>query len=101
MYDRGYLSEVRAGWRRTSAKPLPTPPAAGTQEAHEVEQHARVGSTRRLGGVLYVVRIFPNAESCLRLVRALTIEPRPLEDHRYLNVDLSKEHKKEALRQAA
>jgi putative transposase len=44
-----------------------------------------------------------NAESCLRLVRALTIERHEawLEDHRYLNMDLLKEHKKEALRQAA
>jgi putative transposase len=51
----------------------------------------------------YVVRIFPNAESCLRLVRALTIERHEawLEDHRYLNMDLLKEHKKETLRQAA
>jgi len=51
----------------------------------------------------YVVRIFPNAESCLRLVRALTVERHEawLEDHRYLNMDLLKEHKKEALRQAA
>src|SRR5579884_1888215 len=51
----------------------------------------------------YVVRIFPNAESCLRLVRALCIERHEawLEDHRYLNMDLLKEHKKEAMRQAA
>lgn len=44
------------------------------------------------------VRIFPNAESCLRLVRALTVERHEawLEDHRYLNMDLLKEHKKEA-----
>ncbi|MGY4412069.1 transposase-like protein [Bradyrhizobium sp. LB7.1] len=50
-----------------------------------------------------MVRIFPNAESCLRLVRALTAERHEawLEDHRYLNMDLLKEHKKEALRQAA
>ena len=50
----------------------------------------------------YVVRIFPNAESCLRLVRALTIERHEtwLEDHRYLNMDLLKEHT-EALRQVA
>jgi len=46
---------------------------------------------------------FPNAESCLRLVRAPTVERHEawLEDHRYLNMDLLKERKKEALRQAA
>lgn len=43
----------------------------------------------------YVVRIFPNSESCLRLVRALTDERHEawLEDHRYLNMDLLNEHK--------
>jgi len=50
-----------------------------------------------------VVRIFPNPASCLRLVLALCIETHEswMEDHRYLNMDLLKEQKKEALRQAA
>ena len=47
-----------------------------------------------------VVRIFPNAESCLRLVRALAIEMHEnwIEAIRYLNMDDLREHKKEALR---
>jgi len=51
----------------------------------------------------HVVRIFPNGESCLRLVRALAVETHEnwLEQHRYLNMDDLREHKKEALRQAA
>jgi transposase-like protein len=51
----------------------------------------------------HVVRIFPNAESCLRLVRALAVEMHEnwLEAHRYLNMDDLREHKKEALRMAA
>jgi putative transposase len=51
----------------------------------------------------HVVRIFPNAESCLRLVRALTVETHEnwLEGPRYLNMQHLAEHKKEALRQAA
>ena len=51
----------------------------------------------------YVVRIFPNAESCLRLVRALAVEIHEnwLEQHRYLNMDDLHEHKKEALRRVA
>ena len=51
----------------------------------------------------YVVRIFPNAASCLRLVRALCAETHEawLEAHIYLNMQLLKEHKKEVLRQAA
>lgn len=51
----------------------------------------------------YVVRIFPNAGSCLRLVRALCVEIHEawLEAHIYLNMQLLKEHKKEELRRAA
>jgi putative transposase len=51
----------------------------------------------------HVVRIFPNAESCLRLVRALTVETHEnwLEGPRYLDMQHLSEHKKEALRQAA
>ena len=50
-----------------------------------------------------VVRIFPNGDSCLRLVRALAVETHEnwLEQHRYLNMDDLREHKKEALRRAA
>jgi putative transposase len=51
----------------------------------------------------HVVRIFPNGDSCLRLVRALAVETHEnwLEQHRYLNMDDLREHKKEALRRAA
>jgi putative transposase len=48
-----------------------------------------------------VVRIFPNQESCLRLIRALAVETHEgwLEERRYLNMDLLAEHKREQLRQ--
>ena len=51
----------------------------------------------------YVVRIFPDAASCLRLVRALAVETHEnwLEAIRYLNMEHLKEHKKAALRRAA
>ena len=51
----------------------------------------------------HVVRIFPNTESCLRLVRALAVETHEnwLEGTRYLNMQHLFEHKKEALQQAA
>jgi putative transposase len=50
-----------------------------------------------------VVRIFPNAKSCLRLVRALCAETHEawLEDNRYLNMSLLAEQKKELLKMAA
>ena len=51
----------------------------------------------------YVVRIFPNAESCLRLVRALAIETHEnwIEANRYINMDDLREHNKLAMRKAA
>jgi len=47
-----------------------------------------------------VVRIFPNAASCLRLVRALAVEMHEnwIEDVRYINMNDLVEHKKEVLR---
>lgn len=50
-----------------------------------------------------VVRIFPNPESCLRLVRALCAETHEawLEDNRYINMDLLKEQRKAAMKIAA
>jgi transposase-like protein len=50
-----------------------------------------------------VVRIVPNAESCLRLVCALCVEAHEnwLEAHRYLNMDSLRELEKEAMRKAA
>jgi putative transposase len=51
----------------------------------------------------HIVRIFPNAESCLRLIRALAVETHDnwLEAMRYLNMDHLKEHGQELLRHAA
>jgi len=50
-----------------------------------------------------VVRIFPNTESCLRLIRSLCVETHEtwLEDNRYLNMAFPAEQKKEVLRLAA
>ena len=49
------------------------------------------------------MRIFPNAASCLMLIRALAAETHEdwLEASRYLNMDLRKEHKKLRLSVAA
>ena len=48
----------------------------------------------------HVVRIFPNAASCLRLIRALAVEMHEgwLEETRYLNMEHLRERKKELLR---
>ena len=51
----------------------------------------------------FVIRIFPNEASCLRLVRALAVEVHEnwIEQHRYLNMELLREHKKIKLAKAA
>ena len=48
-----------------------------------------------------VVRIFPNVDRCLRLVRALATElpENWIEANRYLNIILLDEQKKESMRQ--
>ena len=45
-----------------------------------------------------VVRIFPDASSCLRLIRALAVETHEnwIEATRYLNMDFLKEHRKQS-----
>ena len=47
-----------------------------------------------------VVRIFPNATACLRLVRALAVETHEnwIEAMQYLNMEPLREQKQEALR---
>ncbi|MCO5043684.1 MAG: transposase [Kiritimatiellae bacterium] len=50
-----------------------------------------------------VVRIFPNAESALRLIRALAVEIHEdwIEQHRYLNMELLREQRKQQQRKDA
>ena len=51
----------------------------------------------------HIVRVFPNGESCLRLIRALAVETHEdwLEANRYINMKLLAEHKREMMKQAA
>ena len=50
-----------------------------------------------------VVRIFPDTNSCLRLIRALAVETHEnwIEATRYLNMDFLKEHRKQAAHRVA
>jgi putative transposase len=68
-----------------------------------LQHHKHMKSTNMLERIneeikrrTHVVRIFPNADSCLRLIRALTVEIHEdwIEATRYLNMDLWEEHKK-------
>jgi putative transposase len=74
------------------------------------EHHKHLKSTNMLERLMeelkrrtLVVRIFPNDESCLRLVRALAVEIHEnwIEAIRYLNMEPLEELKKERLRMAA
>ena len=121
LYDRRDLTETRrdlAAWL-TKWQAI-YPKLCGWIEEHIEEtltfyrlprqHHKHLKSTNLLERLneeikrrTHVVRIFPNAESCLRLIRALAVEMHEnwLEAHRYLNMDDLREHKKEALRMAA
>jgi putative transposase len=112
--DRRDLAAWLAKWQATC------PRLCGRVEQH-IEQtltfyrlprrhHPHLKSTRlpeRLNEEIrrrtHVVRIFPNAESCLRLVRALAVEmpENGLEARRSLNRDDLREHNNEARRMAA
>jgi len=74
------------------------------------EHHKHLKSTHMLERInqelkrrTLVVRIFPNAASCLRLIRALAVEIHEdwVEATRYLNMEVLKEQLKEQRREMA
>jgi putative transposase len=121
MYDRRDLAEVRrdlAHWLARWQAKYPKLTAWVEDNIEEtltfyrlpLAHHKHLKSTNMLERLnqeikrrTQVVRIFPNGESCLRLVRALAVETHEnwLEAIRYLNMEHLKQHKKEALRTAA
>jgi putative transposase len=121
FYDRRELAEVRRDLATWLAKWQGKYPKLCTWVEENIEEtltyyrlplahHKHMKSTNMLERLnqeikrrTHVVRIFPNTESCLRLVRALAVETHEnwLEAIRYLNMEHLKEHKKQMLRQAA
>lgn len=121
LYDRRDLAEARRDLAAWLAKWQSTYPKLCSWVEDHIEEtltfyrlprqhHKHLKSTNLLERLneeikrrTHVVRIFPNAASCLRLIRALAVEMHEnwLEAHRYLNMDDLREHKKEALRMAA
>ena len=119
FYDRRELSEVRQDLARWLAKWQGKYPKLCAWVEDNIEEtltyyrlprqhHKHLKSTNMLERLnqeikrrTWVVRIFPNAESCLRLVRALAVETHEnwLEATRYLNMEHLAEHKKEQMRQ--
>ena len=68
------------------------------------EHHKHLKSTNMLERLnqeikrrTHVIRIFPNEESALRLIRALTVEIHEdwIEAHRYLNMEMLREQRKQ------
>jgi putative transposase len=121
LYDRRSVEEARrdlAAWIAKWEARYPRLVAWAEETIEETftfyrlprQHHKHLKSTNMLERLneeirrrTYVVRIFPNAASCCRLVRALAVETHEnwLEAHRYLNMDDLKEHKKTTLREAA
>jgi putative transposase len=121
FYDRRDLAEVRRDLAAWLSKWQGKYPRLCTWVEDNIEEtltfyrlplahHKHMKSTNMLERLnqeikrrTHVVRIFPNAQSCLRLVRALAVETHEnwLEAIRYLNMDHLKEHKKQMMRQAA
>ncbi|HEX2146838.1 MAG TPA: IS256 family transposase [Pseudorhizobium sp.] len=121
LYDRRDLAEAKADLGAWLSKWSARYPRLTAWVEENIEQtltffrlprqhHKHLKSTNMLERLneeirrrTYVVRIFPNAQSCLRLVRALAVETHEnwMEANRYINMDDLREHKKLALRQAA
>ncbi len=121
LYDRRNLEEARtdlAAWlaRWQGRYPKLTAWVEDTIEetfafwSLPLQHHKHLKSTNMLERVnqeikrrTHIVRVFPNAPSCLRLVRALAVEIHEdwLEANRYLNMIHLKEHRRERLRKAA
>ncbi len=119
LYDRRNLAEAQkdlAAWLTRWQKTYPRSVRLGGGEhrrdadllsatdrpSQAPQEHQHAGETERGDQTPDpVVRIFPNSDSCLRLIRALAVETHEgwLEEHRYLNMDLLVEHKRELLRQ--
>lgn len=121
LYDRRNLAEARTDLAQWLAKWQGKYPRLTDWAEETIEEtftfyrlprrhHKHLKSTNMLERFneeirrrTYVVRIFPNTQSCLRLVRALAVETHEnwLEANRYLNMDDLREQKKIELRQAA
>lgn len=118
IYDRRDLKEAHqdlAAWLRKWQEKYPklcdwveeNIEETFTFYSFPVQHHKHLKSTNMLERLMEeikrrtnVVRIFPNTDSCLRLIRALAVEMHEnwIEAVRYLNMEYLREHQKEVLR---
>lgn len=121
IYDRRALSEAKsdlAAWLKKWSPRYPKLTGWAEETIEETftfyrlprQHHKHMKSTNMLERFneeikrrTIVLRIFPNEDSCLRLIRSLAVETHEnwLEANRYLNMNDLKEMKKADLRQAA
>lgn len=121
LYDRRTLEEAQtdlAAWLAKWSEQYPKLCAWVEEHIEEtftfyrwpIAHHKHLKSTNMLERMnqelkrrTQVIRIFPNQESCLRLTRALAVETHEdwIEQHRYLNMEILREHKKALLRMEA
>lgn len=121
IYDRRALSEAKsdlAAWLKKWSPRYPKLTGWVEENIDETftfyrlprQHHKHMKSTNMLERFneeikrrTIVLRIFPNEESCLRLIRSLAVETHEnwLEANRYLNMNDLKEMKKADMRQAA
>jgi transposase-like protein len=121
IYDRRELSEAKsdlAAWLKKWSPRYPKLTGWAEETIEETftfyrlprQHHKHMKSTNMLERFneeikrrTIVLRIFPNEDSCLRLIRSLAVETHEnwLEANRYLNMNDLKEMKKADLRQAA
>jgi putative transposase len=121
IYDRRELSEAKsdlAAWLRKWSPRYPKLASWAEETIEETftfyrlprQHHKHMKSTNMLERFneeikrrTIVLRIFPNEDSCLRLIRSLAVETHEnwLEANRYLNMNDLKEMKKADLRQVA
>lgn len=119
LYDRRNVEEARRDLAAWLVKWTPRYPKLCSWVEENIDEtlsfyrlprqhHKNLKSTNMLERIMeeikrrtLVVRIFPNAASCLRLVRALAVEMHEnwIEAIRYLNMEPLREQKKDLLRQ--
>jgi len=119
LYDRRNVEEARrdlAAWLTKWTKRYPKLCVWVEENIEETlsfyrlprQHHKNLKSTNMLERIMeeikrrtLVVRIFPNASSCLRLVRALTVEMHEnwIEAIRYLNMQPLRDQNKDAMKQ--
>ena len=115
LYDRRNAEEARrdlAAWLRRWQEKYPKLCAWVEENIEETltfyrlprEHHKHLKSTNMLERLnqeikrrTHVIRIFPNEESALRLIRALAVEIHEdwIEAHRYLNMEMLREQRKQ------